>query len=70
VILLSSDDPTTAASTDSEIKLKPIGRFVAADARYGMHQGIMRASKINNLLIMLEQGIFGTVRDYYVDSTG
>jgi hypothetical protein len=33
-------------------------------------QGIMRASKINNLLIMLKQEIFGTVRDYCVDSTG
>gem|GEM_PF-5524117 len=32
-------------------------------------QGIMWASKINNLLIMLEQVIFGTVRDYCVDST-
>ena len=33
-------------------------------------QGIMRASKINNLLIMLEQGIFGTVSEYCVDSIG
>ena len=38
--------------------------------RYGMHQGIMRASKINNLLIVLDQGMFGTVRDYCVDSIG
>jgi len=30
----------------------------------------MRASKINNLLIMLDQGMFGTVRDYCVDSIG
>jgi len=30
----------------------------------------MRASKINKLLIMLEQGMFGTVRDYHFDSTG
>ena len=32
--------------------------------------GIFRASKINNLLIILEQGMLGTVRDYFVDSTG
>ena len=30
----------------------------------------MRASKINNLLIVLDQGMFGTVRDYCVDSIG
>jgi len=30
--------------------------------------GIFRASKINNLLISLKQGFFGTVRDSYVDS--
>jgi len=32
--------------------------------------GIFRATKINNLLIMLKQGIFGTVGDSYVDSAG
>jgi len=32
--------------------------------------GIFRASKINNLLIMLKQVVFGTVWDSYVDSTG
>ena len=32
--------------------------------------GIFRASKINELLIMLGQVMFGTVRDYLVDSTG
>jgi len=32
--------------------------------------GIFRASKINNLLIMLKQGVFGTVGDSYVDSAG
>jgi len=32
--------------------------------------GIFRASKINNLLIILEQGMLGTVRDYFFDSTG
>jgi len=30
--------------------------------------GINRASKINNLLISLKQGFFGTVGDSYVDS--
>jgi hypothetical protein len=30
--------------------------------------GIFMASKINNLLIILEQGIFGTDRNYCVDS--
>jgi hypothetical protein len=32
--------------------------------------GIFRASKINNLLISLKQGFFGTVGDSYVDSIG
>jgi len=32
--------------------------------------GIFKASKINNLLIILEQGMLGTVRNYCVDSTG
>jgi hypothetical protein len=32
--------------------------------------GIFRASKINNLLIILKQGSFGTVGDSYVDSAG
>ena len=32
--------------------------------------GIFRAIKINNLLIMLKQEFFGTVRDSYVDSAG
>jgi len=34
------------------------------------NMGIFRASKINNLLIMLKQGIFGTVGDSYFDSAG
>ena len=32
--------------------------------------GIFRASKINNLLISLKQGFFGTIGDSYVDSVG
>jgi hypothetical protein len=32
--------------------------------------GIFRDSKINNLLISLAQGFFGTAGDSYVDSAG
>ena len=32
--------------------------------------GIFRSSEINKLLIILEQGVLGTVRDYFVDSIG
>jgi len=32
--------------------------------------GIFRASKINNVLIMLEQGVFGTISGNCVDSIG
>ena len=32
--------------------------------------GIFRVGEINNLLIILEQGVFGTVRNYCGDSIG
>jgi hypothetical protein len=32
--------------------------------------GIFMASKINNLLIILKQGVFGTVGVSYLDSAG
>ena len=58
----------------------PIGAAVDAQGKQGENggqgqnrtadTGIFRASKINNLLISLKQGFFGTVGDSFVDSAG
>jgi hypothetical protein len=68
------------AATSSSVQVYRVTRglteenFYLVDKYGGQGQnrtadtGIFRASKINNLLIMLKQGFFGTVGDSYVDS--
>ena len=56
---------------------RALNRFLGSDHAKRLHRlthgfemdlPIFRASKINNLLISLKQGFFGTVGDSYVDS--